>query len=204
MIRSKRLAAFVGLMLLSFTIGLVEFTPTAEANPMMYDNLFGEKPPPGITIDGNGTIVGTDRIIQTGDTTYSLTSDLTDSITILKNDITLDGNGHTLQGRNDKIGLFIQQRDGITIENLKIEGCGSAIRLAGRHYGDTDGRTITITHNTFSGNKNAIGFGDHLQGSSITDNIFVANTNCVTGAKGINFRNNVFNDNKHCIPMTWV
>jgi parallel beta-helix repeat protein len=200
MIRSKRLASFVALMLLSFTLSFVEFTSTVQANPTMYDNLFGEKPPPGITINGDGTISGTDRIIQTDDFAYTLMSDITDSITILKNDVTLDGNGHTLLGRSDQIGLFIQQRDGITIKNLKIEGCGSAIRLAWRHYGDTDGRTITVTHNTFSGNKNAIGFGDHLQGSNITDNVFVANTNSVTGAAGVSFRNNLFNDNEHCLP----
>lgn len=162
--------------------------------------MFGEKPPPGITIDGNGTIVGTDKIIQTNDTTYSLTSDISDSITILRNGITLNGNGHTLHGRSGQRGIFIQGLDGITITNLKIEGCECAVKLAWRHYGDTDGRTITITHNTFGGNKNAIIFSDHLQGSNITDNVFIANTNGVVSSGGVKFRGNLFMDNEYCIP----
>ncbi len=200
MICCRKLAVIVALTLLSSTLVLVEFAPATEANPWMYDSLFGEKPPSGITIDGSGIIGGTNSIIQTNDTIYTLTSDLTDSITILRGGITLNGNGHTLHGKSDQRGIFIQGQDGITITNLRIEGCECAIKLAWRHYGDTDGRTITITHNTFSGNKNAIIFSDHLQGSNITDNGFIANTNGVTGATGVNFRNNQFIDNQHCIP----
>jgi parallel beta-helix repeat protein len=199
MIRYKKIVAIAALMLLSLTLILSELAPATKANPYMADAFFGEKAPPGITIESNGTIVGTDRIVQTNDTTYILTNDLTNSITILKNGIILNGNGRTLHGKSGQVGLFIQQRDDITITNLIIEGCDSAIRLPWRNYGDTDGRTITITNNSFVGNKNAIVFSDHLQGSNITSNSFVANTNCVVGAEGIIFRNNQFVNNERCI-----
>ena len=200
MLRYKKLVVIIALTLLSSTLILVEFTPAAEANPWMADALFGEKAPPGIKINGDGTVEGTNKIVQTNNTTYSLTSDISDSITILKNGITLNGNGHTLHGKSGQRGIFIQGLDGITITNLKIEGCECAIKLAWRHYGDYDGRTIIISHNTFSGNKNAIAFTDHLQGSNITDNCFVANTICVKGAVGVSFRGNQFLDNEYCMP----
>jgi parallel beta-helix repeat protein len=92
--------------------------------------------------------------------------------------------------------------DGVTITNLKIEGFAHGIRLAWLHYGDTDGRTITVTGNTFRGNINAISSSDHLQGSSITDNSFIDNTYCIAGFEGINVKNNVFLDNQHCLAIT--
>ncbi len=196
----RGILAIVALILLSSTIVLVEFSQVVSGNPMMYDELFGEKAPAGITIYGNGTVDGTDRIVQVDDRNYMLTSDISESVTILRDGITLNGTGHTLHGKSGQIGIFIQGRNGITITNLGIEGFDYGIKLAWRHYGDYDGRTITITDNIFRENKNAIAFSDHLQGSNITDNSFIANTYCVSGAVGIVFRGNRFIDNEYCMP----
>ncbi len=196
----RGILVIVALILLSSTIILVEFSPVVSGNPMMFDALFGEKAPPGITIYGNGTVDGTDRIIQADDRNYMLTSDISESVTILRDGIILNGTGHTLHGKSGQIGIFIQGRNGITITNLGIEGFEYGIKLTWRHYGDYDGRTIAITDNIFRGNKNAISFSDHLQGSNITDNSFIANTYCVSGAVGIVFRGNRFIDNEYCMP----
>src|SRR5512136_2959451 len=114
----RGILVIVALILLSSTIILVEFSHVVSGNPMMFDALFGEKAPPGITIYGNGTVDGTDRIIQADDRNYTLTSDISEKLTFLRDSIILNVKGHTLHGKSGQIGIFIQGRNGITITNL--------------------------------------------------------------------------------------
>jgi parallel beta-helix repeat protein len=70
--------------------------------------------------------------------TCKLAADLYDtSIQIGGDRITLDGNGHTLQGSNDGFGVFLEQRMGVTIKNLDIHHFQVGIRLA-----SSDGNVI--------------------------------------------------------------
>jgi parallel beta-helix repeat protein len=202
MVKCKTWLVLLFLMLLACSLIVFEVSPEASANPMAMDDFFGEKAPPGITINDDGSVDGTSSIVQLDDGTFIFTGDVSGSITILKKGATLDGKGHALRGRSDQIGIFMKAPDGVTITNLKIEGFAHGIRLAWLHYGDTDGRTITVTGNTFRGNINAISSSDHLQGSSITDNSFIDNTYCIAGFEGINVKNNVFLDNQHCLAIT--
>ncbi|KCZ73370.1 parallel beta-helix repeat (two copies) [Candidatus Methanoperedens nitroreducens] len=83
---------------------------------------------------------------QTGPDSYECTlkTDLTETypgIQIDSNDITLDGNGHTLTGSNTGSGVYLYRRTGITIRNLNVKGFSHGIYL------------YSSSNNTLSGNS---------------------------------------------------
>lgn len=185
------------LLLLSVDSALLFYTVTA--NPHMHDDLFGEKAPPGIVINEDGTISGTDKIIRGMDGTYTLAGDISESITIMRNGIVLDGDYHTLSAGGSNPGVFIKQANGITIRQIKFVNCLSGVKLAWQKYGDTDGRKVTIEHNTFSYLRNGILSSDHFDGGNITSNRFIGNSYAVSGISSMTFRGNKFDDNDYCI-----
>lgn len=197
MIRCRTLLV-IALMLLSLTVALAEFSSLASGNPTMFRDLFGEKAPNGIKINSDGSVEGTD-MIQANGNTYTLTGDLDVSITILHDEVILDGNGHTLRGNSDQIGVFLQGRNGVTIKNLAIEGFAYGIKLTWLDSPNEGGKTVTITGNVFSGNTNGIAFLEHMAGSNISDNYFTGNTYAVSNPTNITFRGNHFIDNDYCI-----
>jgi len=63
-------------------------------------------------------IVGTwDPVTKTG----TLTQDLTETIQIDSNGITLDGNGHKVVGSGSGSGVYLSGRSGVTVKNLEIK-----------------------------------------------------------------------------------
>lgn len=85
-----------------------------------------------ITISADGSVVGTDKIRQNGNT-YTLTGNLNASIIIEKDHIVFNGAGFALQGSGNlaenETAISITERTNITIENLKITGFNVDIEL---------------------------------------------------------------------------
>lgn len=61
--------------------------------------------------------------------TCTLVSDLTETVQISNNGLTLDGNGHRIIGSNTSNGIYIYANSGITIQNLLISNFSSGIFL---------------------------------------------------------------------------
>jgi hypothetical protein len=101
----------------------------------------------GITINSDGSITPNDgRITTTDQTTYTFTTDITDSIEIIeRSNIILNGNGHTLQDPTpgSDTGIYTYGNpSNITIENMKIANFENGI--------DVDGSFIQVIGNTFT------------------------------------------------------
>ncbi len=86
-----------------------------------------------IRILSNGDVEGTDKIQRNGNT-YTLTSDISielnnslgqerkTCILIMKDNIILDGAGHTISCNGTGLGIYFRGVQGVTIENFKIRG----------------------------------------------------------------------------------
>ena len=72
-----------------------------------------------VYIRADGTVDGTDKIEQTGNL-YSFTGNITATIVVEKNDITIDGAGYTLSA-NSSHGIDLHHRHGVTVKNLVLK-----------------------------------------------------------------------------------
>ena len=158
-----------------------------------FANFLPETPPPGIRINSDGIIEGTNALRRV-DNVYSFTRDISDTIVILCDDIVLDGAGYTLQGNGESAGIFLQDRSGITIKNLKITSFHWGIRSVNGFY-STKPRNIIISGNIITQNHcglflaSSTNFG--VYGNNITYNI-VGTSMYSNGV----FRDNRFENNK--------
>ncbi len=140
--------------------------------------LFVQVLPPSmmISIFSDGTIYPADApIIITDNATYTLTENINGVIFVYRDNIVIDGNGHTLQGtgignaRGDGIDLF--DRENVTIRNFKLANFESAIYLL---YSSNN----VIQANTITGCTSGIYIDAYAEPSSnntITGNVIESN-----------------------------
>ncbi len=145
--------------------------------------------------------------------TCTLSMDLIGSIVIADDDISLDGNGHTLTGPGNGTGVNLSWHGGITIKNLTVRQFGGGTQIAGVGGNTITNCTIinngiaisaigslanTITKNTISNNGAGIGLA-HQAGGYIADNTISDNTNVGIGTgmsvNGITVTRNTINNN---------
>ena len=96
--------------------------------------------------------------------------------------ITLDGAGYSLKGNRIETGVFLQERNNVTIKNLKITNFRYAIKFTWLTY-DTPNNPpsnkvidCTITNNVYG-----IGFFDRSKGSIISNNYMANNKQGIFG-----------------------
>ena len=146
-----------------------------------------------ITIDDSGW-----DPIGTGDwnsttKTATLTTDLTESIRILGNNITLDGAGHTITSSGGGMGVYIPMGtwQGNTIKNLNVTGFYNGIRIesaidplyASNHRLENNNLTgnsygihvLFANNNTIIGNTANSNLQDGIRFSSTNNNIVSGN-----------------------------
>jgi parallel beta-helix repeat protein len=130
---------------------------------------------PPLTINSDGSITpSTTLITSTDNITYALTENITgtggyEAINVQRDNIVLDGAGYTVQHMNRMNGIWLGNRNNVTVRNLRIANCGSGIRL------DTN-TWITIDNCTFTDNNLAVGqgYGTGPKNFTFTNNKVIA------------------------------
>ncbi|PVX26715.1 MAG: hypothetical protein CW691_00555 [Candidatus Bathyarchaeum sp.] len=168
--------------------------------------------PDGVHILEDGSVTPYDAPVRRDGNVYTLTGDVTYSITVEKDNITIDGAGYTLQGN---VGQYhgrvqMQYRRGVTVRNLVVKDTYRAFDLT---FADDN----TLTGNTIINSGRAIYFWfswrNNVTGNTITNAGYafdfflspnhwsqqnvVANNTVLNSGIGINLMesNNTFLDN---------
>jgi parallel beta-helix repeat protein len=176
---------------LTFLFAAVAGTPLVRFGSA---NFFPEPTPSGIQITSSGAVEGTNLIQQNGNV-YTLTGDIQGTIVVLRDGIVLDGAGYILQGSGSGSGVFLQERDGVTIKNLRIKNFEVGIKFTWLSYGmPSTPRSNKVTGNTITNNTYGVVFYDFSSGSEVSDNYFSGNTYGVSAYNAV-FRNNQFRNN---------
>ena len=100
-----------------------------------------------ITINSDGSIAPSTAPIQRDGHSYMLTSDISESIVIQRNNTVLDGKGYSIQGDGTGQGISLYNVENITIKNTRITEFSRGI-----HLGHSSKNTITnntLTNNTY-------------------------------------------------------
>jgi parallel beta-helix repeat protein len=119
----ERKAAFAGSLLLVFSVVfLIAELSSATAQTG------------AIRIGADGQVSPASAPVSTSDgVTFTLTANILDqTIIIEKNNITLEGNGHTLEGTNvvGGKGVDLSERVGVTVKNLQLATCYYGVFLS--------------------------------------------------------------------------
>ena len=96
-----------------------------------------------IYIKADGSVEGTTNIVSADNVTYTFTADITDTIVVQRSNITIDGNGHTLQGPGGE-GFYLAGISNVTIRNTNIKGFDVGIYIIfGSHHNTISRNNIT-------------------------------------------------------------
>jgi parallel beta-helix repeat protein len=118
-----------------------------------------------IYIRADGTIAGTIYIQTSDNVTYVFTANINDSIIVERNNIVLDGAGHTLRGSGSGNGIYLPGKMNVTIRNLQIKDFERGLRLSSfSNHNIISGNNVTAnklagiwlggsSDNTISGNN---------------------------------------------------
>jgi parallel beta-helix repeat protein len=182
------------LLLAVFLVGLVSNVQLAEASGTIYLRADGSVDPPTAPIS---TIDGA---------TYTLTGDIEDSIVVEKDNIILDGAGHTVQGTDTfPDGILLEGRNNVTIKDMTIKGFYYGIRLWGyNEYNVILGNNITANgcgiliwdwsnNNRVSGNNITANYREGIQLGQSHNNIISGNSVTTNYMEGILLRDSSYN-----------
>jgi putative cofactor-binding repeat protein/parallel beta-helix repeat protein len=125
----KFISSIVLLLVLCFAL-----VATPEVKMVKADPVFGV-----IRIMPDGTVEGTDKIQRNGDT-YTFTGDvngylnnsfgdLKGFLLVMKDNVVIDGAGHTIQCNGTGVGIFLRSMHNVTVKNFNIEGFVVGISL---------------------------------------------------------------------------
>jgi parallel beta-helix repeat protein len=160
--RKLRGTCFLAFILLSCCIaGFLSSLPAARAISTIYILADGSIYPDGAPLQRNG-----DLYIVTG----SINSD-TDGIVIERNDTTLDGAGHSLQGTNSPSsnGIYLSSNHNITIKNIAVRGFTWGILLDAYSTNSTVLRD-TVENNDYGISCFAYADNNNIVGNNVTGN----------------------------------
>ena len=71
----------------------------------------------------------TANITSVDNVTYTFTDNIYDSIVVERDDIVVDGAGYTLQGTGSGTGIYLSERNNVTIKNMEIKAFFKGIQL---------------------------------------------------------------------------
>lgn len=152
-------------MLTLFLINMIMLSVNlqpAKASATIYIRADGSVDPPGEAIQRNGDL-------------YTFTGSISDSISLERDNIVIDGNGYSLCGSGAGTGISLAGRENVTIKNMQIKNFAYGISLGGlgafSSYNSIIGNNIT--QNTVSG----VYFDYYSNYNSITGNIIAKNNN---------------------------
>jgi parallel beta-helix repeat protein len=121
-----------------------------------------------IYIRADGSIDPPEAPIQRNVGTYTFTGDIDGSIIVERDNIVVDGAGHTLQGTGSETGIDLSGRTNVAIQNIKIKTFDSAIYLSSSNH-------ITILGTNIADSSDGIWISDsssnRISGNNITANV---------------------------------
>ncbi|MCX6786236.1 MAG: right-handed parallel beta-helix repeat-containing protein [Candidatus Kaiserbacteria bacterium] len=100
--------------------------------------------------------------------TCTLTTDLTETMEIDSNNITIDGNGHTTTGSDTGMGIYLTERTGVTVKNLTFKNFSFGIFFEASSHN-------TVSNNSFIGLETAIYSYDDSPFNTFDTNTFLNN-----------------------------
>jgi parallel beta-helix repeat protein len=149
MLRKSVLTMILTLVLIG-TLGEASKTQTVKASGTIY-------------IKSDGSIEPSTASIQRIGNTYTFTDNINDSIVIQKDHIVVDGAGYTLQGTENRTGIYLTGRSNVTIKNIEIKAFDYDIELFYSSNNTVSGNNMTnseyglrlhySSNNTVSGNN---------------------------------------------------
>ena len=143
-------------LLLTSMLTLAFNIQTAKASGTIYIRADGSVDPPTAPIQRDGNI-------------YTFTGNITEPIAIEKDDIIIDGNGHTLQGGGaHEAGLDLSIRNNVTIRGAKITEFWIGIMLS--HSGNVTLTGNHVVNNTWAGVSMAYSSGNTLSANLASNN----------------------------------
>jgi parallel beta-helix repeat protein len=101
-----------------------------------------------IYIRPDGRVDGTDRIQEQGDV-YTFKSDIVkNSLVVLRDNVTIDGQNFTLYGNSSSssVGISVSARNNVTIKNVAITNFQTGINLENTSYSKVIDSTITTNN----------------------------------------------------------
>ena len=131
-------------------------------------------PPHSIEIMADGNVTGTDNIKRSG-TNYEFTANISGSIVVSCDNITINGNGYSLTGNGDSSGIFFQGRQNTTIKNLTISNFQHGIIYSYYREMYSDCKNNALIANKITNNKWGI-YCYHAQNITIFGNIVSNNS----------------------------
>lgn len=169
--KTLKVLPIVSLLVLSLGVGML-------CVPLVSANFIPEQPPAGIVIKADGSVDGTDLIRYSGNGVYTFTDDIHRTIVVQRDDIVIDGAGHTLQGSGNSVGIFLQSRNGVEIRNLTISGFEIGIKFTWEIYYTQPKAETTrniLSGNTVANNTYGVLFSDPYTHVVLRDNVFLDN-----------------------------
>ena len=94
-----------------------------------------------IYIRATGEVEGTDKIERDGNL-YTFADNIYDEIVVEKGNITIDGNGYTLQGSEDGHGFYLSGINNVTIKNTNIRNFYYGVYLNSTSHSVLSGNNI--------------------------------------------------------------
>jgi parallel beta-helix repeat protein len=190
--------AVIVIFTLLISLTAITTVRVAEANFMPLNI-----PPHNIEITSDGNVTGTDNIERAG-ADYGFTANISGSIVVLCDNITINGKGYSLQGNGDSDGIFLEGRQNITIKNLTVNNFENGITYS---YGaglEGDCKNNVLLANNFTNNKYGI-FCYQVQNITISRNIISNNSNIGISnflSEQIQIYGNTLSDNKKAVRFT--
>ena len=188
--------AFVAVLLFSALVGMC-FVNLASANFFPIPT-----PLPAIFIRSDGSVDPLTAPIQRAGDVYTFTNDIIGyTIAVERDNIVIDGGGYTLQGNGNSTGIFLKNRNHVTVRNMEIRNFSYGIRLIAEAYMGMSSKSNILSGNTVTNNTYGIYISSSsknvLSGNTVTNNTY----GIYIGSSSNVLRNNHMNNNKYSFSV---
>jgi parallel beta-helix repeat protein len=155
--------------LLIVTVG-EQFIGLAEANFFPI-----QVPEPAFIISSEGNVEPSTAPIHRDGNVYTFTGNIVSyTVAVERDNVVLDGGGFSLQGNGNSTGIFVKNRNGVTVRNMNISGFTYAIRLFAEDFMSATSSGNTLSDNAVTNSEYGIyvsySFNNLLRNNRLDDN----------------------------------
>jgi parallel beta-helix repeat protein len=134
-------------------------------------------PQPAFVIKSDGSVDPPTAPIHRDGNIYTVTDNIVGyTVAVERDNIVLDGNGYTLRGNGNSTGLFLKNRNGVTVKNMEISGFQYGIRLFAEDFMSMNSTGNTLSDNLLTGNAYGI-YISYSSNNILRNNHMSNNTN---------------------------